>query len=113
MMRQRLLRFVSIALLLAACAQGTGDGITTGHPDAHVPGSADANFNAAADARPGTPDADLSTPDAFVDPPDADTGGGCSTSAECAATNPLTCCYQNACVLGVEFPAPIGCLPLN
>jgi hypothetical protein len=102
-------------LAFVACAQGTGDGIGQ-HPDAHVGGSGhpDANFNQPADAPPfSTPDAFVATPDAFVATPDGATGGTCSTSAECAAVNPLTCCSGNACVVGVDFGPPIGCVKVN
>ncbi len=106
-----------VSLVFGACAQGVSDGPGT-HPDAHVnSGGPDANFNQPADAPP------FSTPDAFV-PPTADAfvpptidapggGGSCTDSTECANQNPLTCCYQNTCVVGVDFGPPIGCVPLN
>jgi hypothetical protein len=86
------------AVLVSACAQGSGDGITP-HADAHV-GSTDgpdANFSQPIDARPNDPqpDAFVGTPDAFVDTtPDA--GGGslfCVKSSDCSSDS---CCESIA-----------------
>lgn len=108
----RHLRFVlalATSAALAACAQGTSDGIS-GHPDAHKSSLPDTNFNSGPDANfQGGPDAWVPPPaDAWVQPtPDAPVSTGfCSTSADC--TDP-----QNPCCLditgtgqGICFPDP-------
>lgn len=103
------------SLVMTACAAGVSDGPPGSHPDARINTGPDANFNGTPDANFNAPDAFVTpTPDAFVPIPDAPvSGGSCTDSAECAAVDPTTCCFQNACVLGIDFGPPLGCLPLN
>jgi len=117
---QYILVALGVALASAAvgtgCAQGVsnGNGVPDARPLVQPDGGAfpDAG-NPFPDARAGFPDANTSFPDANVSFPDAATGGSCQDTAFCQAQNPLTCCYQNQCVVGVDFGAPIGCVPLN
>jgi len=124
-MRQRQLRqwsiaFVCASLALAACAQGSGDGvpgqradakISTG-PDSNTSGNPDGPTDLTPDATPGTPDA-FSTPDADESTPDAnDSQIFCTSSSQCAS--PLCCGDLGGGTLGVctlNIPGLINCLP--
>jgi hypothetical protein len=109
--QMRDLRFVLAIVAsaaLAACAQGTSDGITGSHPDAHVGGTPDTNFQSGPDANfQQGPDAWVPPPaDAWVQPtPDAPISSGvCTSSSQC--TDP-----QNPCCLDISGTGQGICFP--